>query len=203
MFERIKDKFRQFFLMVKYFKDVRSIARRMFITNTFDSIFASIGVAIGGYKGAVNPVLLGMSILGGGLTMGFFSSFLAVYLSERTERLNELKRLEKELMISLKDSIYGKSIGTISFYISLWSSFGSIIFTFFISLPYFLLGIFGLKIFISFIASLSIALTELIYLGYYMSRVSNEKAVTTISRNVALGVLAILFMLAIKLLMLK
>lgn len=175
----------------------------MFITNSFDSLFASLGVSIGGFQKNVDPLTLGMSILGGALTMGIFSSFIAVYLSERTERLNDLKKLEKEIMVSLKDSIYGRSINILAFYISLWSGVGSILFASLVSLPYFVFVILNIKVTLAFFVSIAIAFFELAYLGYYMSKVSNEKVLINIIKNLALGVCAILLILTIKLFIIK
>ncbi len=195
---KIKQFFKNFFKIINSFEDVKNISRRMFITNSFDSIFASLGILIGGFQPNINPLILGMSILGGSLTMGVFSNIIAVYLAERSERLNELKKLERELMASLNDSIYKKSINFLSLYVSLWSGTGSFVFTSLISIPFFISKAFNFNILYSLIMSLIIAFSELIYLGYFMAKLNKENMALNILKNVVLGLLAISFILLIK-----
>ncbi|MGC9134731.1 hypothetical protein [Caldisphaera sp.] len=198
MFNKLKKFLKNFFEIVEFFKEVRSIARRMFITNSFDSIFASLGVMIGAYEPYLNSLILGMSILGSSLTMGIFSSVISVYFSERNERLKELKDLEKTLMVSLKDSIYGKSINFLSLYVSLWSGFGAFVFTSLISLPFFISYFLNFNITHALIISLFISFVELGYLGYYMGKISNENVLINIIKNIVLGLLAIAFVSLVK-----
>lgn len=198
MLNKIKNFLKNFFIIAESFKEVRSIARRMFITNSFDSIFASLGVIVGAYEPSLNSLVLGMSILGSSLTMGIFSSIISVYFSERNERLKELKELEKALMVSLKDSIYGKSINFLSLYVSLWSGVGAFVFTSLISLPFLASHLFNFNMTQALIISLIISFFELGYLGYYMAKISNESALINIVKNIILGLLAIAFVFLIK-----
>lgn len=198
MLNKIKNFLKNFFIIVESFKEVRSIARRMFITNSFDSIFASLGVMVGAYEPSLNSLVLGMSILGSSLTMGIFSSIISVYFSERNERLKELKELEKALMVSLKDSIYGKSINFLSLYVSLWSGVGAFVFTSLISLPFLASHLFNFNMTQALIISLIISFFELGYLGYYMAKISNESTLINIVKNIILGLLAIAFVFLIK-----
>ncbi|MFP3143820.1 MAG: hypothetical protein RXQ93_02220 [Caldisphaera sp.] len=198
MLNKIKNFLKNFFIIAESFKEVRSIARRMFITNSFDSIFASLGVMVGAYEPSLNSLVLGMSILGSSLTMGIFSSIISVYFSERNERLKELKELEKALMVSLKDSIYGKSINFLSLYVSLWSGVGAFVFTSLISLPFLASHLFNFNMTQALIISLIISFFELGYLGYYMAKISNESALINIVKNIILGLLAIAFVFLIK-----
>ncbi|MFP3229940.1 MAG: hypothetical protein RXS19_01755 [Caldisphaera sp.] len=198
MLNKIKNFLKNFFIIAESFKEVRSIARRMFITNSFDSIFASLGVMVGAYEPSLNSLVLGMSILGSSLTMGIFSSIISVYFSERNERLKELKELEKALMVSLKDSIYGKSINFLSLYVSLWSGVGAFVFTSLISLPFLASHLFNFNMTQALIISLIISFFELGYLGYYMAKISSESALINIVKNIILGLLAIAFVFLIK-----
>jgi len=85
--------------VISLYPDVPSIARRMFTTNSFDGIMASIGVNVGGYTQTGDPLTLALSIMGGGISMGVMSGMLGVYLSERAERLREVREVAPKVVV--------------------------------------------------------------------------------------------------------
>lgn len=177
--------------ITRIYQDVKSIARRMFITNSIDSIIAALGVGVGGYTPEVNAKLLAMSIIGGGVAMGFISATLGVYLSERAERLREFKDLEKKLAASLKESVHWKAARLVPIYVALWSGFGAIIFPLLIALPFAMAGLGIISNPTAYHGSLSVGLLSMGFLGLYLSRVSGENPLHSLARTLAMGVLAI------------
>jgi predicted membrane protein (TIGR00267 family) len=127
-------------LLPRYYKDVRAIARRMFVTNAFDGILASLGVSVGGFSSKANPELLALSIIGGGLAMGLFSSVVGVYISERAERLRELRELERSMAKRLDGTIYARLAKLIPLYVALWSGLGATTFPLAVAFPYLVSG---------------------------------------------------------------
>jgi len=154
---------------------VDEIARRMFVTNSFDSLITAIGIVLGNFIfGTSSPHSYLGSALGGSLTMGIFSSFLGVYVTEKAERLRELREIEEQLLAEVKNSIYGEVARLAPLYVALWSMSGSTAFTL-AALSPFILSIRGLLDLSSAIAA-SVAISNAIIagLGAYMGKISGE-----------------------------
>lgn len=180
------------------YSDVKSIARRMFITNSVDSIIASLGVSVGGYSPGVEPRTMAMSIIGGGVAMGFISAMLGVYLSERAERLREYREMERKMAASLRGSIYWKAARLIPIYVALWSGFGAVVFPLLIALPFIFSRIGILSGLTAYYGSLGVGLLSMGILGVYLGKVSGENILHSVARTLAMGVLAILLVSLLK-----
>ena len=159
----------------------------MFVTNSFDSILAAIGVDAGGFNPNVDPLTLALSIIGGGIAMGVFSAAIGVYLSERAERLKELRDLERKVQASLRDSIYWYIARLAPVYIALWSGFGAILFPITIAVPYLVAVTNYIPVKLAYASSLAIAFFELGFLGLYLAKVSGDSKLKSIARTVLAG----------------
>ncbi len=173
--------------LVKIYPDTPSIARRMFVTNSMDGLLAAIGVNVGGFDVNVDPRLLALSIIGGALSMGILSAVVGVYLSERAERLNEVKRLERRLGKSLRGSLYWRAARLVPLYIAAWSGTGVLIFPSLSAAPYLLAAYGALPMMAAFMASLGIALASMALLGYYLGVISGEDKIMSALRGLGLG----------------
>ena len=198
MLRRLKGALRDFAYSVTVFSDVKPIARRMFVTNSFDSILASIGVNIGGFSGEANPLLLAMSIIGGGVSLGLISNLLGVYMSERAERVRELRDLERKLASSLKGSIYWKAARFIPLYVALWSSIGVLLFPAMIAIPYLASSAGLVSLHNAFYASLAISITALAGVSAYLGKITHEGLLRGALRGLLLGLLSIVLVYSLK-----
>ncbi|GAB6147721.1 hypothetical protein JCM10135_02620 [Stetteria hydrogenophila] len=180
------------------FSDVRAIARRMFVTNSFDTLLTVIGVDVGGFSPNADPRIMAMSIIGGGVAMGVFSGFIGIYLSERAERLKEVRELEKKLARSLRNSVYWRLALVAPLYVAAWSSFGVLMVTCLVASPYILagLGLIGVKT--AFLSSVTLALALTALLGLYLGRISGEGLAKSAFRALSLGVGGVLLVLFLK-----
>ncbi len=183
--------------------DARSIARRMFVTNSIDGLLSSIGVVLGAYvAGARNPLAYIGAVAGAAFSMGFFSGIIGTYLSERAERLRELHHTERVLLHGLRGSIYERAAKLVPVYVALWSGTGAIL------LPLVMLAPFYIAIAVGsstvgpevVYASTGIGLLELFILGCYLGKIAGESPLLSGLRMACLGLLATLVFLAIELL---
>ncbi len=172
--------------------DVKSIARRMFVTNALDGIVAALGVNIGGFTPTQDPLIHASGIIGGTLAMGVVSGVIGVYISEKAERLREYKELERRVAHSLRGSIYWKAVQIIPIYVALWSGVGIILFPLLSALPFLLAGSLGINIVKAYYASIAISLGEMIFLGAYLARVSGESLAKATIRIIGMGLIALL-----------
>lgn len=177
---------------------VDEIARRMFITNSFDSLIAAIGIVLGNYIfGTSSPHSYLGSVLGGSMTMGVFSSFFGVYITEKAERLRELREIEEQLLIEIRNSIYGDVVRLAPIYVALWSMTGSIAFTLVALIP-FLLNIYGiLELNVAVASSVTISNLIIAWLGAYMGKISGEGKMRGMLKFVSLSLSATAILLFI------
>ncbi|MHB9285916.1 VIT1/CCC1 transporter family protein [Halobacteriales archaeon Cl-PHB] len=85
-------------------KDVRSIARRYFISNGFDGTLTSIGILVGSVLTGI-PDGLTVVKIGVGAAVGLMTSAVwSVWEIERAETSAEIRRLERAMLTDLDDT---------------------------------------------------------------------------------------------------
>ncbi|ABM81033.1 hypothetical protein [Hyperthermus butylicus] len=184
--------------MIKYARmlNADSIARRMFVTNSFDGLLSSLGVILGNYlSGTTSPASYVGSVIGASFAMGFFSGVVATYLSERAERLRELKRTERIILHTLRGSIYERAAKIVPIYVALWSGLGAIVLPAIGVTPFtiaLLLGVRAATGLLVYTSAMLIVL-ELFLLGAYLGRISGESMVVSGIRLAGIGLAAIAF----------
>ncbi len=181
--------------------DAHSIARRMFVTNAFDSLLSTLGIVLGLFVAGITNPLSYVSAIGGSVgLMGVFSGFLATYLSERSERLKELHETEKVMLHDLRGSIYWRAARLVPLYVALWSAVGAIALPLISSLPLIIALIGGLRVTGIVIASTVAAiLTVMFLIGFYLGRLSEENPLISGARFLGIGALATCIMMLFKL----
>jgi len=125
--------------------------------------------------------------------MGFFSGVVATYLSERAERMRELKRTERVLLHTLKGSIYERAARLVPFYVALWSGFGAMVLPVIAVAPFIIAAVFGVSAPINVLVYISsaIILVELFLLGVYLGRISGENVWVNGAKLAGIGLAAV------------
>ncbi|MET1101721.1 MAG: VIT1/CCC1 transporter family protein [Pyrodictiaceae archaeon] len=173
--------------------EAKSIARRMFVTNSFDGLLSSLGVILGGYIAGINNPLAYFAAVGGAsVAMGVFSGMIATYFSERAERLRELKETERAMLHRLRGSIYEKAAKIVPVYVALWSGVGATILPLVGATPFLVYHMLGCKYDIGFAvySSVGVILAEIFALGYYLGRIAGENPLRNGLRLLAIGLSA-------------
>ncbi|MEM1619550.1 MAG: hypothetical protein QXU52_02195 [Fervidicoccaceae archaeon] len=102
-------------------------ARKLFTINAMESLLLSIGAILGSYiSGSVEVSHYIGAVLGGSLAVGLFGSFAGTLLAERSERLRELRELEKLVLRELKGTIYEKAARLAPLYVAMWALVGTV-----------------------------------------------------------------------------
>jgi predicted membrane protein (TIGR00267 family) len=189
----------RFYREVKHYARILNagpIARRMFVTNSFDGLLSSLGVVLGSYlSGAENPSTYVGGVVGASFAMGFFSGVVATYLSERAERMRELKQTERALLHTLKGSIYERAARIVPFYVALWSGIGAIVLPVVAVFPFILASMLHISVPVSLLVytSAAIILAELFLLGVYLGRISGENVWVNGVKLAGIGLAAVAF----------
>lgn len=174
----------------------KEIARRMFVTNSFDGLLSSLGIILGNYvSGTTSLESYVGTVVGASFSLGFFSGVIATYLSERAERLRELHRTERVMLHTLRGTIYEKAAKLVPVYVAAWSGLGAIVLPLIGVSPFLLALGMGLNapIHVLVYASAAIMIAELFGLGYYLGSISGENKLMSGLRMALIGVGSVLF----------
>ncbi len=174
----------------------KEIARRMFVTNSFDGLLSSLGIILGNYvSGTTSLESYVGTVVGASFSLGFFSGVIATYLSERAERLRELHRTERVMLHTLRGTIYEKAAKLVPVYVAAWSGLGAIVLPLIGVSPFLLALGMGLNapIHVLVYASATIMIAELFGLGYYLGSISGENKLMSGLRMALIGVGSVLF----------
>jgi predicted membrane protein (TIGR00267 family) len=182
--------------------NARSIARRMFVTNSFDGLLTTLGIVLGAHiAGIKDPIAYVGTVLGASFSMGVFSGMIATYFSERAERLRELKEMEKQMLHELRGSVYEKAVRFVPLYVALWSGMGIVLLPFIGVTPFLLLPIMGVtSIAVMVYSSVCIVLLEMFLLGFYLGKIAGENPVQNGLKLLGIGGLAATVLTLIELL---
>lgn len=174
----------------------KEIARRMFVTNSFDGLLSSLGIVLGNYVSGTNSLqsYIG-TVVGAAFSLGFFSGVIATYLSERAERLRELRKTERVMLHSLRGTIYEKAAKLVPIYVAVWSGFGAIVLPLLGVSPFLLAYVAGLAVSIHVLVytSAGIMIAELFGLGYYLGSISGENRLLSGLQMAGIGLGSVLF----------
>ena len=149
------------------------IARRYLVLNAFDGVLATLGVIAGAYfAGAVQARVILVAGLGASAAMGISGAWGA-YLTERAERLREIRELERELFASLRGSTIEQASRTAVFLIALVDGLSPLATSLVCLSPLLvsLSGFIALGTAVALAALLALAI--LFSLGVFLGRISN------------------------------
>lgn len=153
------------------------ILRRYFIMNMFDGILTVMGIIVGAkVLGALNPKVIVGTTLGASLAMGI-SGFAGAFMTERAERIREVKELERSLFTNLNNSVISEASSFVALLAAIVDALAPLLASLTSSLP-FLLSIFNLIDSVTaFNLSMLTGSALLICLGVYLGKVCGENPV--------------------------
>lgn len=174
----------------------KEIARRMFVTNSFDGLLSSLGIILGNYVSGTTSIesYVG-TVVGASFSLGFFSGVIATYLSERAERLRELHRTERVMLHTLKGTIYEKAAKLVPIYVAAWSGFGAMVLPLIGVSPFLAALAMGARVSINVLVytSATVMIAELFGLGYYLGSISGENKLISGIRMALIGIGSVAF----------
>jgi len=154
--------------------DAGGILRRYFVMNGFDGALAVMGIIVGSYMTrALNPRFIVGASIGASIAMAV-SGFVGAFITERAERLREIKELERSLFTSLDKSVLKQAVNMITLLAAVIDAIAPLLFAL-ISITPFVLSMWSLlPVEIAFYSSLTIICLLLFSLGALLARISDE-----------------------------
>jgi len=150
------------------------ILRRYFIMNGFDGIMTVMGIIMGSYMThSLDPKFIVGASIGASIAMSI-SGFVGAFITERAERIREIKDLERSLFTSLEDSVLKQAVDAVTILAALIDAFAPMLFSV-ISVAPFILAIYSIiPIDYALIGSVTLTSILLFSLGAFLARVSDE-----------------------------
>ncbi|RLE64781.1 MAG: hypothetical protein DRJ47_06860 [Thermoprotei archaeon] len=150
------------------------ILRRYFVMNGFDGILTVTGIVMGAYiTNALNPIFVVGASMGASIAMGV-SGFVGAFMTERAERIKEIKELEKNLFTSLDNSFLKHAVNTVTFLAAIIDALAPLVFSIIGVSPFFLAVLSIITPMTAFYASLVVISMLLFLLGFILARISGE-----------------------------
>jgi len=175
------------------------VSRRLFVTNSLDGLLSILGIVLGILAMNIkDPTAYVGAGLGGIVTMGFFSGFMGTYMSEKAERLKELKHIERSVLADLDNSVYGEVARVIPLYVAFWSLLGVVFFPAISLLPYVACMLGVLNIMNATLMSIIIIHALLFTLGAYLGKISEEPLIKSGLKMVLIGCIATILFLMLR-----
>ena len=150
----------------------QDIVRRYFVVNGFDGALTMLGLIIGFLVSSPTDLSVVVNAcLGAAIALGM-SGVGSAYVSESAERRRELAKLEKAMIISLRDSAHGQAASLAPLLIALVNGSAPLVISLLILIPLFLSKA-GIQLAISpLYIAIFIALLLIFLLGIFLGRIS-------------------------------
>jgi len=179
--------------------DVKSVARRLFVTNAVDSLLAYAGAVVGNYaSGNTNPYSYIATGIGLALSISLLSNFLAVFFVEEAERRVELISVSKHMLKNLDRSVLGKAPRVVALYVAMWSAIGAFSFPAMASLAFLPALLYAVPIHACVITSLATVVGIMFGLGLYLGKLIGKGALSWGARFALIGVIPLILSLVMR-----
>ncbi len=154
--------------------NIDEIARRYFVMNAFDGALTMLGILVGAYlSGSEDTRIIISAGIGASIAMGV-SGFTGAYMTERAERMRELRELEDAMLLDLNGTMHGKAGRFASVFTAFVDGISPAVAAFIIISPFTLITQGVLDFGGAYAASMVVTLLMLFGLGAYLAKISNE-----------------------------
>jgi predicted membrane protein (TIGR00267 family) len=165
------------------------LARRYFVTNTFDGVLTIFGVLLGSFlAGLVDARVLMTMSLGAGAAI-FVSGVWGTYLAESAERTKSRKDLEKKMLRNLDETDISEAGQFATIYVSLIDGISPLIAILLVLLP-FALSLFSIMdVTMAYYVSFLVCAFLFIFLGVFLGKLSKENLAISAAKSLLVGLI--------------
>ncbi len=175
-----------------------NILRRYFVMNSFDGALTAFGVLLGSFAAGVqDPSLIIHIGVGVAIAIGF-SGLTGALMTEKAERLRELRSMEKALHRKLEHTEYKKAYDFASIMTALVNGISPLVASLVLLSPFFLVDLFFADIFSAYYFSFALALSVFFALGLFLGKISKESIALTGLKLLAAGLLCMAVILLVE-----
>jgi predicted membrane protein (TIGR00267 family) len=172
---------------LKYYDTVTGmskILRRYFVMNSFDGSLTIFGMLLGSYIAQVSDPQLIVRIGISTATAIGFSGLTGALMTERAERLREVKAMERALHRKLDNTEYKKAYEFASFTAAIVDGLSPVLAASLLLSPFFIFPIQQ-----AYLYAFGLALTVFFSLGLFLGKISRENLILTGAKFLLAGLL--------------
>ncbi|MFB6076159.1 MAG: VIT1/CCC1 transporter family protein [Candidatus Aenigmatarchaeota archaeon] len=170
------------------------IGRRYFVLNSFDGVLTVLGIVMGSFvSGVENPFIVFTAGLGASIALGI-SGFSSAYLTEKAERRQDVLKIEEQMLEKVDGVWRDEKINKLPFKISLVNGLSPFVWGIFCLMPFILsiLRIVNMKF--SYYFSIVLSLVALMFLGFFLGKVSKRDKIITSFKMLVVGFITMLIL---------
>ena len=185
--------FHEFIERIKEYREISEVdeyARRLFSMNGFDGCITILGVLIGFYIQNIDePMLIFKTGIAVAIAMAI-SGLWGAYSAERSERIKDLKELERVTISDLDNTKIGSALRFATIVVAMVDAIAPFVTAFLALIPFLFAKILDIKTcyYISFI----ILFSTLFLLGIFLGRVSKENLLIAAIKMIIAGIMCVL-----------
>lgn len=185
----------------KYMKVTKlgEIARRYFVMNAFDGVLTMLGILVGSFlSGSTDVKLIINAGIGASVALGM-SGVTSAYMTEKAERVRELKELEDAMLLDLEDTLHGKAGKFASVFTAMINGVSPAFAGLLVLSPFLLVsqGLIPFKL--AYVYSMGATVLVLFGLGAYLAKISEQSKIKNGVLMVFVGLLTALVVFVVSL----
>ena len=164
-----------------------NLARRYFVTNTFDGVLTIFGLLLGSFlAGLMDARVLITTGLGAGTAI-FVSGVWGTYLAESAERTKSRKDLERKMLRDLDETDISEAEQFATIYVSIIDGISPMIAIILILLPFFLSAFAMLDMLNAYYISFLACIILFVFLGVFLGKLSKESLALSAAKSLLVG----------------
>lgn len=169
---------------------VDEIARRYFAMNGFDGSLTILGLLIGYYlTNFENPIVIFVTGISTCVAMGI-SGLWGAYLTERSERISDLRELEKATISNLNNTKIGSAYRFATIVVAIIDGVAPFVTALFSLIPFLFTKYLDIRT--CYYISFALTFTALFALGVFLGRISKENLFISGMKMVIAGIVSVL-----------
>jgi len=163
------------------------LARRYFVTNTFDGVLMLFGVLLASFlAGLMDPQVIVTMGLGAGAAI-FVSGVWGTYLAEAAERTKSRKDLESKMLRNLEETKISEAERFATIYVSLSAGIAPLLAILFVLLPFFASASSLIDLVTAYYLSFLFCMALFIFLGIFLGKLSKENLAISAAKSLFVG----------------
>jgi predicted membrane protein (TIGR00267 family) len=170
---------------------VGELLRRYFAMNGFDGALTTLGVVFGSFiSGVSEPRVVLFTVVATSIALAI-SGFWGSYLTEQSERRQDILQLESKMLTKLRNTKLAKAADIASWEASIVNGLSPFAMAMLIASPFALARFTLISVTTAYYSAFSLALLILFALGAFLGRVSNQSIAIMGLKMVAAGIFAV------------
>lgn len=174
--------------------EIEELARRYFTLNSFDGILTTLGIIIANFFAGVTSSAAIITSSVGAATAVAISGFYGAYITEKAERAGKIKRLEKNIGLSLHKTQIAAAHRFAIVVLAIIEGMSPFIIAVAIISPFIIME----EIKAAYYTSFGIAAFALFLIGIFLGRISKENVIKSGIKMVVVGLFCMIVVLAVE-----